>query len=292
MRPLLLVVTLAAAAPLPAKAADPDPTTIERTFTETVTPFLQTYCTSCHAKDHPKGDLDLTRYRSVAAIAHDDRQWVEVRDKLAADEMPPEKAEHRPAAAERQAIVAWIDSVRRHEAERNAGDPGVVLARRLSNAEYDNTIRDLTGVDLRPTREFPIDPANEAGFDNSGESLAMSPALFKKYLAAARHIADHVVLKPDGFVFAPHPVVADTDRDKYCVKRIIDFYDRQKVDYADYFLAAWRFQHRDALGKPKATLADVAAEAGLSPKYLATLWAFLAEAEPGQGPLGEVQAEW
>ena len=115
---------------------------------------------------------------------------------------------------------------------------GTVLARRLSNAEFDYTIRDLTGVDIRPTREFPVDPANEAGFDNSGESLAMSPALLKKYLAAARLVADHVVLKPEGFVFAPHPVVTDTDRDKYCVKRIIDFYERHQVDYADYFLAA------------------------------------------------------
>ena len=31
--------------------------------------------------------------------------------------------------------------------------------RRLSNTEYDNAIRDLTGVDMRPTqaREFPVD---------------------------------------------------------------------------------------------------------------------------------------
>ena len=79
----------------------------------------------------------------------------------------------------------------------------------------------------------------------------MSPALLKKYLEAARHVADHLVLKPEGFAFAPHPVVTDTDRDKYCVRRIIDFYQRQRTDYADYFLAAWRFQHRAALGKPQ-----------------------------------------
>ncbi len=126
-----------------------------------------------------------------------------------------------------------------------------MLARRLSNAEYDYTIRDLTGVDIRPTREFPVDPANEAGFDNSGESLAMSPALLKKYLEAAREVADHLVLKPDGFAFAPHPMLVDTDRDKYCVKRIIDFYQRQTTDYADYFQAAWRYKHRAALGQPR-----------------------------------------
>src|SRR6185436_15853773 len=109
-----------------------------------------------------------------------------------------------------------------------------VVARRLSNAEYDNTVRDLTGVDIRPAREFPVDPANEAGFDNSAESLAMSPALVKKYLEAARGVADHLALTPDGLVFSSHSMLADTDRDKYCVKRIIDFYKRQKTDYADY----------------------------------------------------------
>ena len=72
----------------------------------------------------------------------------------------------------------------KHVAAKNAGDPGPVVARRLSNAEYDNSIRDLTGVDIRPTRNFPVDPANEAGFDNSGESLTMSPALVKKYVDA------------------------------------------------------------------------------------------------------------
>src|SRR4030095_16205431 len=107
-------------------------------------------------------------------------------------------------------------------------------------------MRDLTGVDIRPTREFPVDPANEAGFDNSGESLAMSPALLKKYLDAARTVAEHVVVQPPGFVVAPPPVVTDTDRDKFAVLRIVDFYQRQPTDLAAYFLAAWRFQHRAA----------------------------------------------
>ena len=82
----------------------------------------------------------------------------------------------------------------------------------------------------------------------------MSPALLKKYLAAARLVADHAVLTPDGLAFAPHPVVTDTDRDKYCVPRIIDFYDRHTVDLADYFLAAWKYRHRDRLGRPDVDL--------------------------------------
>ena len=147
-----------------------------------------------------------------------------------------------------------------NEARKNAGDPGPVLVRRLSNAEYNNTIRDLTGVDIRPTREFPVDPANTAGFDNSGESLAMSPALLNKYLQAAREVGDHMVLTPDGFDFAPHPMLVETDRDTYAIQRIVDFYERQPTDYADYFQAAWRFKYRAALGNPGATLAGIAAK--------------------------------
>src|SRR5262249_3177906 len=157
-----------------------------------------------------------------------------------------------------------------HEAQQHEGDPGTVLARRLSNAELDYTIRDLTGVDMRPTREFPVDPANEAGFDNTGESLAMSPALLKKYLAAARLVADHVLFKPEGFVFAPYPVVTDTDRDKYCVQRILDFYERHRVDLADYFLVAWKYRH--TANPTPASLDSLATEAGLSAKYLAVVW--------------------
>src|SRR5262249_17838291 len=162
---------------------------------------------------------------------------------------------------------AWIERFRADEAQRNAGDPGVVLARRLSNSEYDNTIRDLTGMDLRPGRDFPVDPANTAGFDNTGESLRMSPALVSKYLAAARSAAEHPLRVPDAFTFAPFPVVTDTDRDKFCVRRIVDFYLAQPTDLADYFRAAWR--HRYAIDR---TLADAAAAERVSPKYLTIVW--------------------
>jgi hypothetical protein len=272
----------------PAAPADP----LEQRFATQVEPFLKRYCFSCHGSRKPEGDLDLRRAATVPAVRKDPRTWRRVLERLQAREMPPEDAPRRPSADERAAVIAWVRDLRDRETRRDAGDPGTVLARRLSNAELDYTVRDLTGVDLRPTREFPVDPANEAGFDNSGESLAMSPALLKKYLAAARLVADHVVLKPEGFVFAPHPVVTDTDRDRYCVSRIIAFYGRHQVDCADYFLAAWKYRYRDKLGRPGADLARFAAEAGLSPKYLALVWSALTEPEAEAGPLAAVRQVW
>src|SRR4029079_14257428 len=143
---------------------------------------------------------------------------------------------------------------------------------------------DLTGVDLRPAREFPVDPANEAGFDNSGESLTMSSELMAKYVQAAREVVDHMVLKPEGFAFAPFPMLVETDREKYAVQRILDFYGRQPTDFAAYFQARWRCKHRAVFGEPKATLAGIAAETKVSRRYLSMIWQAL-EAKEDVGPL-------
>ncbi len=265
---------------------------LKRDFRDVVSPFLKTYCTGCHGGEKPKAKFDLSPYASLESVANDLGHWKLVLERLREEEMPPEKANKFPDSPLRQRVIDWIERVRRHEAERTAGDPGPVLARRLSNAEYNYTIHDLTGVDIRPTREFPIDPANEAGFDNSGESLTMSPALLNKYLAAAREVADHLVFLPDGLDFAAHPAVTYSDRDKFGVHRIVDFYKRQPIDYADYFFAAWRYLHRGELGTPEATLEEIAKADGISVKYLRTLWTLLTDSKDNAGPIAALRASW
>ena len=259
---------------------------LERRFTGKVQPFVQEYCIKCHDHEKPKGDFDISPYQTMSAVARDHQHWQMVLERLESAEMPPKKAEKHPTAEARKEIIAWIQDLRRHEARKNAGDPGPVLARRLSNAEYDYTIRDLTGVDIRPTREFPVDPANQAGFDNSGESLSMSPALLKKYMQAAKEVSDHLLLKPDGTIdFAPHPVIADTDRDKYNVLRIVDFYKRQPTDLADYFEAAWKYKNRKS---KSTTIEQVASYSKVSAKYLKTVWSALQQKET-VGPVAKLQ---
>ena len=303
-------------------AADQVYQELEHRLTQTVLPLLKAHCFDCHGATKQEGMLKLSDDSHLQAIAKNYRTWEIVLQRLKSEEMPPKDASKQPSRIERQAIIEWIREFGDYEASRHAGDPGIVLARRLSNAEFDYSIRDLTGVDIRPTREFPVDPANEEGFDNSGESLTMSPALVKKYLTAARLVADHLVLTPNGLTFAPHAAVTETDRDKFCVQQIVSFYQRHEVDYSDYFFAAWQFHHRKNLGKPEATLTDIAANfvktkkrvpvresqqpadrepklasgtstlrSPLSPKYLTTVWAALTDSE-ATGPLAELQDEW
>ncbi|MCC6507573.1 MAG: DUF1592 domain-containing protein [Pirellulaceae bacterium] len=240
-----------------------EPTELDRQFSRSIVPLLDKYCVQCHQGSDAEAMLDLTKFTEPAHVATSHQTWAELSHRVAHKEMPPSDADLQPDDQERQTISQWIAAFRKQEAEKHAGDPGDVPVRRLSNSEYNYSVRDLTGFDIRPTREFPVDPANAAGFDNSAESLTTSPALLTKSLAAARYVAEHMVLTPDGIDFAPHPVVTETDRDKYCVKRIVEFYQRQRTDIADYFLAAWRIK-RD----PQMYTIDNQAVAGLSAKYL------------------------
>ena len=288
MRRAIFAITLILAIPSLRAASDSE---LERKFSQSVRPFLTSYCVGCHGGATPAAQLDLRAYSTLASVTRDYARWNAVLDKLTAGAMPPKQTPQPPADV-RQHVIDWVHAMLMNETRKNAGDPGLVLARRLSNAEYNYTIRDLTGVDMRPAREFPVDPANTAGFDNSGESLAMSPALLTKQLQAAREVADHMVLTPDGFTFAPHPMLVETDREKFAIKRIVDFYERQPTDYADYFQAAWRFKYRTVLGEKKATLNSVAAEAKVSAKYLPTIWRILEETQDPVGPIAKLQTMW
>jgi hypothetical protein len=273
-------------------AADPSPADVDRQFRDTVRPILEANCYACHGPEKPKGDVDLARFKTADDVAADFPHWETMLDQLGSGQMPPKKATSHPTDEQRKAVFAWTNSLRRAEARKYAGDPGIVLARRLNNAEYDNTIRDLAGVDIRPAREFPVDPANAAGFDNTGESLTMSPALVTKYLAAARSVASHVLFTPDGIEFAPFPVITDTDRDKHCVRKIVDFYLHQPTDLAAYFRAAWEYRHRETLNTPGRTLANWAASAKVSPRHLELVWQTLTTPAGDAGPIAALQAMW
>ena len=263
---------------------------LQAQFETNVQPFVNKYCTGCHSGAQPTAQFDLKSYTKVEQVRDDFGRWSLLADRLTAHEMPP-KPMPQPPQEMAEKVIAFVHAVRAEEIRRLGGDPGVVLARRLSNAEYDNTIRDLTGQDMRVARQFPVDPANQAGFDNSGESLTMSPALLNKYIQAARQVADRMVLKPNTIDFAPHSMQVESDHDKYSILRIIDFYKSQPTDYAKYFEAAWRYRHRAALGKPDATLASTAAQMKVSAKYLPLVWGILNEKD-AIGPVAKLQSMW
>ncbi len=170
------------AAPPVQSKADPD------MFGAKVAPLLANYCTKCHGGEKPKGKLTLDKYMDTATAAKDRKIWEKVAKKLRAGEMPP-SGRPKPTQAEIDAITGWIDTEMTKVDCNQPKDPGRVTIRRLNRVEYNNTIRDLVGVDFRPADDFPSDDIGY-GFDNIGDVLSMPPILVEKYLAAAERIVD------------------------------------------------------------------------------------------------------
>ncbi|MBP85380.1 MAG: hypothetical protein CMJ64_01475 [Planctomycetaceae bacterium] len=125
-------------------------------YKEGVLPYVRKYCVECHTGKEAKGELDLTRYANASDVAASSRRWNSIAEFIRNGEMPPEDAK-QPTIDERNSVVATVEAILLAEAQKHAGDPGVVLPRRLSNTEYDLSIRELTGVDIRPTKDFPAD---------------------------------------------------------------------------------------------------------------------------------------
>src|SRR5438128_9253848 len=164
-------------------------------FQAQVKPLLSRYCFGCHG-EKKKGDLDLRVYTDETAVLRGRRTFAKVMKNLQAHEMPPEK-KPQPTPEEREIITAWIQA-EIFKCDCDHPDPGRVTIRRLNRAEYNNTIRDLVGVDFQPADDFPADDSGY-GFDNIGDVLSLPPVLLEKYLAAAKKILSKALvtdLKP------------------------------------------------------------------------------------------------
>ncbi len=282
-------------------------------YVEQVRPMMQQFCLGCHSTALRVGELDLERFRTLTEVRRDTKAWLKVVEMLDNGEMPPVAAK-QPAPEQRKELRGWVERYLHAEALANAGDPGPVVLRRLNNAEYTYTIRDLTGVGLNPAREFPTDSAAGEGFTNTGNALVMSPALLRKYLDAGKGIARHAVLLPDGFRFSPNATRRDwTDETLAEIRGFYgEFADTEdlgvgstignlkvhgdtriglagRLPLEKYFAAT--LAERDALTTGGKTIEAVARERGLSAKYLSTLWSALSGSAPSL-LLDDLRSRW
>lgn len=277
-------------------------------FASQTAPSLRRYCLECHATADPAGELDLERFAGLAEVRGDTKVWIKVAEMLDNGEMPPQDAE-QPNQDERRQLRDWVERYLHAEAYAQAGDPGPVALRRLNNAEYTYTIQDLTGVALKPAREFPADGAAGEGFTNATAAMAMSPAMLTKYLDAAKEIAQHAVLLPEGIRFSAATTRRDWTNETLATIRAIyrrhsdaggasqvdlqgivfDTNDGGRLPVESYLAAT--VEERDALQAGERTISDVAESRGLNAKYLGTLWSALQEEMPSP-PLDKIRAQW
>ncbi len=154
-----------------------------REFEARVRPLLASHCVACHGEEKPKGKLRLDRLSSDLADADAREHWADVVERLKAGEMPP-KGKPRPAEKDVQAFTEWLaPRVAAADTAARAAQGRVVL-RRLNRVEYENTVRDLLGINVKLKDQLPEDGAAD-GFDNAGAANHTSSFLMEKYLEAA-----------------------------------------------------------------------------------------------------------
>ena len=249
-----------------------------QTYAGTVQPLLVKTCGKCHGKTPKDNDLDLTRFATAEALLADPKVLEDIAERLNEGDMPPRKAP-QPSESEREALLAWIAEAMDATAAAQAGDPGPVTLRRLTNAEYDHAVRDLTGVDMRPTHagEFAPDSVGGEGFANVGEAMPMTPGLVERYHQAARYVAARAVLLPTGFRFS-----TSADRPDWTTeaeKALRSFHSLHADNWGRpprraLLMATVKHRERLATGG-RSAIAAVAAEEKVNEPYLAALWSGL-----------------
>jgi Protein of unknown function (DUF1592)/Protein of unknown function (DUF1588)/Protein of unknown function (DUF1587)/Protein of unknown function (DUF1585)/Protein of unknown function (DUF1595)/Planctomycete cytochrome C len=192
----ICVVALVAFEPhiLSADTAHQDKSKQDLTFDKIVQPFFAQHCYHCHNKDLKTANLNLGAFDTAASLTNDRATLKRILEKLSAGEMPPPEMTP-PKPADIVAVTQWLarqlaalPNTSKGAVETTDTSSGRVTVRRLNRVEYDNTVRDLLGVDRHSSDDFPQDDSGY-GFDNIADVLSISPVLMEKYLTAAEKIS-------------------------------------------------------------------------------------------------------
>lgn len=158
----------------------------EKIFSEKVAPFVKSYCGDCHGQRRQRGGINFLPALSSPGKPMSSRLWKKALANVSAHDMPPEDSD-QPSENERQQFLTWVNQLKYLSPE----DPGPFVIRRLTKAEYGNTLKDLLGVDPSVASELPDEVPGE-GYLNS-----LSPMQSEQYLEIANKVLDQV-LSPNG----------------------------------------------------------------------------------------------
>jgi mono/diheme cytochrome c family protein len=168
------------------------PAALETSFDQTVKPFLNQNCVRCHNGDKMTSGVRVDQLDAKL----DDRHlvlWETIREKIRDEEMPPAD-QPQPTAAERERMVKWITDAlviaKTRQPEKNG------LIRRLTVAQYRNTLRELLLLDDNLTDGLPPDAVSKDGFLNNKETLQLSPLLTEAYFEIAEEALRRSIVDP------------------------------------------------------------------------------------------------
>ena len=264
--------------------------------------LLQEFCFECHGNEQAEARINLERMTADLSFNSGFKNWNKAAAMLEQGKMPPDGTS-QPSDAQRRQLVSAIQSEMKRVVEQHAGDPGRVVMRRLTSAEYAYTIRDLTGLYLTLERDFAGDAVGGEGFTNVGGVQFVQDSTLERYLEAAKKVASHAVIGAGPLQFYDDP--GKTGFELSAITRIQEIYRANGFRtaageggeafglelYPRAFYTAWRYRHREQLGLKNATVASLASDDGLSVRFADHIWSVLNDDQPTH-PMSEIVAAW
>lgn len=157
--------------------------------------FFKSYCINCHGPDKSKGSITLHSMNFDLAKGSELDKWEAILEALKSGEMPPED-EKQPNEKERKSIAVWIDEGLRAYIKNASEKPSEPTTRRLTNFEYQNTVRDLLGFKLELISNLPEDPVKPYKFNNQARYMLMGMEQLDRYKENARKAMASAIVDP------------------------------------------------------------------------------------------------
>jgi len=167
---------------------------LEKQFVEQIQPLLMEKCGNCHQGTEATAGVNVAQYRTLEQVLDADRKWRAILEQVESGAMPPEDEAETLSESEQRKLIAWIKQTF-DLVDCAKPIPGNVTIRKLNRLEYRNSIRDLFGVDYKPSANFPGDDVGH-GFDNIADVLSLPPILMEKYLDAGEEITQRAIVDP------------------------------------------------------------------------------------------------
>lgn len=146
--------------------------------------FIEKHCVDCHDNATAEGDFRADLLGKSLGDPSSHKAWSRVLARVQSGEMPPAKKKERPPESEVIAALGALKTSFHEEALARHAEAGRVRVRRLNRLEYENTVRDLLGIDT-PLRDMLPEDDLRDGFSNQTAALSISPVHIQQYMAAA-----------------------------------------------------------------------------------------------------------
>ena len=162
--------------------------------------LMNKHCNDCHNSKKRKGDFVLDIFTKESSIFKDYEVIKHAYESVKLGDMPPDDEDI--SDEERQSVLNYFEKIIYTLESKQIDVESRALIRRLTPYEYDYTVKDITGLDLKLGESFPGDGGGNQGFANDAALMSVSPIQMEKFLKAAEIISDYSSFDLDsGFQF-------------------------------------------------------------------------------------------